>query len=73
MKASLKGWLLPESHDDARELLRDGLLMFHHCGNCLQSLYRLGAASTPEGWRETQISGICEPCFNEITAFEEDA
>lgn len=66
MKLSLKGHLLPENQSEAEELFRAAKRMFTSCLCCGKSLAAAGAASTRAGWLETQISGTCEPCFDEL-------
>ena len=69
MKTSLKGHALPESAEDAAALASQNP-MFAVCSICGLSLSDPKAAYTTAGWRETQISGICEPCFDSL--FEDD-
>ena len=73
MIPGLTGNMLPESHEDARTLELEGKMAFSHCALCKMLLADLEAASTRNGWLETQISGICEPCFDELFADSEDA
>lgn len=42
-----------------------------HCENC-GDLFEPGVnVHSDAGWKETQISGFCENCFDEITLEEE--
>lgn len=66
MIPGLKGNMLPESHENARTLELEGKMVFSECVVCKLSLADLEAASTRLGWLETQISGVCEPCFEEL-------
>lgn len=66
MRPSLKGHSLPESHGDALLLAGTGMLKFHTCSECGKSLHAVSAAKSAAGWRETQITGICEPCFDRM-------
>ena len=66
MRTSIRGHLLPESEQDAKLLFSQKLHRHAHCAQCHQPLDSPTAAHTPLGWAETQISGICEPCFDEI-------
>ena len=61
----------PDSHEEAQRLQAEGKLRFPCCVNCWQSLATATAATTPAGWRETQISGMCEPCFNGLFTLQE--
>jgi len=61
--------MLPDSHSDASLLASENRLRFKTCRDCHKSLNSPHAAKTPAGWRETQISGMCEPCFDAL--FEE--
>lgn len=63
--------MLPESHREATNLMLEGRLRFKTCVGCHKSLDSPHAAETTAGWRETQISGMCEPCFNAL--FQEDS
>jgi hypothetical protein len=60
--------MLPDSCEDAQRLQAEGKLRFASCMDCRQSLAAATAATTPAGWRETQISGMCEPCFDNLFA-----
>ena len=42
---------------------------FTHCCNC-STAFSSENVLTPAGWRETQISGLCEKCWDDI--FGED-
>lgn len=66
MHRGLKGQWLPESREDALKLFELHDMSFKVCFECGQALHLPEAASTAAGWRETQISGICEPCFDEM-------
>lgn len=59
---------LPESFLDAAELAREGALRYRQCRDCEISLYSPLAAQSAAGWRETQLSGMCEPCFDKLFA-----
>ena len=71
MTPSLRGHMLPESHKEAQRLQAEGKLHFASCADCRQSLATATAATTPAGWRETQISGMCEPCYDGLFADSE--
>lgn len=44
---------------------------FTVCVHCKESFSKTNVF-TKEGWAETQISGMCEKCFDEITLSFED-
>lgn len=73
MRPSLHGGgkMLPESWADFQELLAAGGTGLEHirCMRCREG-FSEGNVRTPAGWRETQISGMCENCFDEL--FKED-
>lgn len=64
MKESLKGHALPESWADAQQLAYTGKMTHIRCRTCQVLLHSEQAAYSTAGWRETQISGFCEPCFD---------
>ena len=70
MQQSLRGHALPESTAEAELLAMQGLLKFKTCMICRESLSSHRAAYSTAGWRETQISGTCEHCFDSM--FKED-
>lgn len=45
--------------------------MITHCIECKQ-MFTTANTYTEAGWRETQISGLCEDCFNTICAGSEE-
>lgn len=65
MKTSIKGHLLPESAADFTELIRTGQAHKTACRMC-GSEFGSGNCYSPQGWRETQISGTCEKCFDAL-------
>lgn len=71
MKQGLKGNLLPENADEAKQLQQNGTARYSECVMCERNLGEPAAASTPAGWLETQISGLCEPCFDDLFEDEE--
>lgn len=70
MRTSLKGHQLPEDYMEAVGLASKLQMKFTRCGTCSRHLATPEAASTSNGWAETQISGTCEPCWNET--FKDD-
>jgi hypothetical protein len=69
MIPSIKGGWLPENQADYTKLREQCGLHYLACGLCAKP-FTEGNVQTPEGWRETQISGCCETCFTEIFANE---
>jgi hypothetical protein len=69
MIPSIKGGWLPESAEDFAVLQIGRAVRFARCFDCKEPI---GPANTRSaaGWRETQISGRCEDCFEEL--FKED-
>lgn len=65
----IKDKLLPENLADYKQLEAEGKLYFTHCFGCRREFKESNTASA-EGWRETQISGMCEPCYDEL--FKDD-
>lgn len=61
------GKLLPESYEDFQRL--EGGKYHANCCKCEQS-FSPSNTHSPAGWRETQISGMCEDCFDAL--FEGD-
>lgn len=45
-------------------------MRYTHCQHCSES-FSLKNTSTHSGWKETQISGVCENCFDNL--FSEEA
>jgi NAD-dependent SIR2 family protein deacetylase len=72
MKTSFKGHQLPESHKDARVLHAKGTMKYAKCLDCGLPLHTADAARTPAGWLDTQITGICEPCFDNMFGDDEE-
>lgn len=69
MIPSLKGGWLPSSLADFILLRNEQSLRFERCYSCSEEFTEKNVF-TSLGWRETQISGTCEECFNEM--FKED-
>lgn len=44
---------------------------YTHCVECKRLFSALNVFSR-EGWLETQISGVCEECFDDIFSEEEE-
>jgi hypothetical protein len=58
----------PTSEGQFRQALSDGIQLWTECVSC-GSAFQSSNVYTPEGWKETQISGYCECCFDKL--FEE--
>ena len=65
----LKGNLLPESEADFAD--NYDAMKFKRCLSCDE---RFTAANTHSllGWKETQISGFCEQCFDNMFKDEDE-
>ena len=59
------GKLLPESPADFTLLLEAGIAHSIKCLRCNQP-FSPDNTKTAAGWRDTQISGVCEQCFDTI-------
>lgn len=71
MKIGLRGNYLPESWSDYWDLYQNGHLRYKHCMLC-SSQFGIDNVHTAAGWAETQISGTCEECWDELFADEEE-
>lgn len=67
MKTGLRGNQLPESPEDFQAIPPEQRRWNTccECGHCFSS----GNTFTPAGWRDTQIVGMCEKCYDLL--FEE--
>jgi len=73
MIPSLKGGILPETHEEFEQLrvnARDQL-KYIRCTDCGDGFCPTNVI-TSRGWKETQISGMCENCFDLLFNNEED-
>jgi hypothetical protein len=70
MRKSLRGHDLPESEQEYVQLREQGKLKFPTCIKCGKD--HAGRTDTPLGWAETQISGLDERCFEQITRPDDD-
>jgi hypothetical protein len=68
----ITGLKLPESEADHQELVASGHPMhFKVCQACGQDF--VGRTHSSAGWRDTQIVGWCETCYDELMGdLEED-
>jgi len=58
----------PNSFAEFLFLKQTSLAQYHHCVECEEPFTPSNVYSA-DGWKETQISGLCEDCFDTI---EED-
>jgi hypothetical protein len=67
MKTSIlsRSKLLPESLQEYQVLDQEGRLTFKNCFECKEP-FGPSNVMTPPGWRETQITGYCEACFDKL-------
>jgi len=70
MTPSIRGGYLPDSEADFEQLRIAREAPFLSCYLCAKPFSAL-TVKTPEGWRETQISGMCEVCYDDL--FREEA
>lgn len=61
--------LRPNSYEEFLKYKASGLLNHVTCIQC-KSFMSDNNVLTQMGWRETQITGLCEVCFDKL--FEED-
>lgn len=68
MKRSILGnHFLPENEQEFNDLLAEGkYLKVKECLSC-SAPFSGENTHTTAGWKETQISGFCENCFDEVT------
>lgn len=62
---------LPESEMQFQALRAKGLVPYCSCIIC-QKPFSGHNVKTRQGWRETQISGYCETCFDDLFAKFDD-
>ena len=67
---SLKGFHLPESYEEFITLVHNAKTQHQYCVECQQGFNRFNTYSAP-GWRDTQIIGMCEVCFDSLFADKE--
>ena len=65
MTPSIKGGWLPDSCEDFAVLQLAKAAPHLSCFMCREH-FSPDNVQTPEGWRETQISGVCEVCFDRL-------
>ena len=47
-------------------------MKYAKCLECGLPLHTADAARSAAGWRDTQITGICEPCFDGMFGNDEE-
>jgi len=72
MIPSIRGGLLPESETDFRQLADTGKAPYMACISCKQP-FTAERVKTVPGWRETQISGFDEICYDELFQDAQDS
>jgi hypothetical protein len=72
MIPSIRGHLLPESAADFLQLVDLRKARNLKCMDC-DRLFSPERVMTPAGWKETQISGFCEVCYNALFSDAEDS
>lgn len=72
MIPSIRGGLLPESEADFRQLADTGKAPYFKCTSCSAPFSETNVRTSP-GWRETQISGMCEVCYDELFQDAQDS
>lgn len=71
MRQSLKGHHLPETYEEFRDLVELGAAKFTTCIGC-RTPFNADNTKTAPGWRETQITAMCEACFDQLFAGDEE-
>lgn len=69
MRTGLRGNLLPESYEDFQTLAPHQRI-HSTCVEC-GHVFSDGNTKTAPGWRDTQIVGMCEKCYDALFAEEE--
>lgn len=72
MRTSLRGHALPEDHIELEQLKQQGRLLYAKCCDC-DATFSAANLHTPLGYVESQISGMCEDCFDHLLAQEPEA
>jgi hypothetical protein len=73
MKPSILGKvkMLPESLQEYQIMDEGQRLAFRACIQCREP-FSVDNVKTPAGWRETQITGYCEDCFDKLFAEDDN-
>ena len=72
MIPSIRGGFLPESEADFRQLTDTRKTLNLKCNDCDRPFTSAIVRSAP-GWRETQISGMCEVCYDALFQDAQDS
>lgn len=72
MIPSIRGHLLPESVADMAQLIERRQTRYLGCLTCKQP-FSVDNVKTSAGWKETQISGMCEVCYDELFQDAQDS
>jgi hypothetical protein len=65
MRQGLRGNPLPESEEDFKQVVSSMREQRLNCLEC-KTLFTEANVHSAAGWRETQISGYCEDCYDEL-------
>lgn len=72
MIPSIRGHLLPETEADFQQLKDLRKAQYLACYTCTKP-FTSETVSTAAGWKETQISGMCEICYDDLFKDEEES
>ena len=72
MIPSIRGGFLPESEADFRQLEATRKASHLACISC-KLPFTAERVKTSAGWKETQISGMCEVCYDELFQDAQDS
>ena len=72
MQPSIRGHQLPETYEEFKQLVASGAARNLKCEDC-DLPFEPPRVTTAAGWRETQISGLCETCYDALFADAEDS
>lgn len=62
---------LPNNEMQFQALKAKGLALYCTCITC-NHIFTGSNVKTTRGWRETQISGMCETCFDDLFEYFND-
>ena len=65
MITGLRGQALPEDAEDFDTLVASLAETHLNCRSC-RTLFSAANTHSVRGWRETQISGMCEDCYDKL-------
>jgi len=72
MIPSIRGGLLPESEADFTLLRSKHQNRYWRCTSC-DKPFTAERVKTSAGWKETQISGMCEVCYDALFQDAQDS